>query len=104
MAFQVNTGQIPSAGPIRFDRYIFNRQIDRNIINYDTALDVCISRLRPDARAIGAGYGFSIKLIFVSAINEQMLIIQVIFHACQSHQLHLSYENADFRKLCLLSQ
>ena len=23
--------------------------------------------------------------------------------ACQSHQLHLSYENADFRKLCLLS-
>ena len=85
------------------DRYIFNRQIDRNIINCDTALDVCICKLWSVGRAIAAGYGFSIQLILVSAINEQRLIIQVMLLACQSHQLHLSYENADFRKLCLLS-
>ena len=58
--------------------------------------------MRPGARAISAGYGFSVKLIYITAINGQRLI-QVILLACQSHQLHLSYENADFRKLCLLS-
>ena len=46
----------------------FNRQIDRNIINYDAALDVCICKLWSVGRAIAAGYGFSIQLILVSAI------------------------------------
>ena len=63
-----------------------------------------MSELRSIGRAISAGYSFSIQLILVSAINEQRLIIQVMLLACQSHQLHLPYENADFRKLCLLSQ
>ena len=85
------------------DRYIFNRQIDRNIINCDTALDV-LRIIRPRGRAIGTGYGYSIKLIYITAINEQRAIIQLMLSTCQSHQLHLSYENADFRKLCLLSQ
>ena len=58
--------------------------------------------IRPGTRAIAAGYGFSIKLIYITAINGQRLI-QVILLACQSHQLHLSYENTDFRQLCLLS-
>ena len=58
---------------------------------------------RPGARAIAAGYGFSIQVISVIAVNVQIVIIQIILPACQSHQLHLSYENADFRKLCFLS-
>ena len=42
IAFQVNTSQIPSSGTgtTGLDRYTFNGQIDRNIINCDTALDV----------------------------------------------------------------
>ena len=33
-------GSYVTTGTTGFDRYIFNGQIDRNIINCDTALDV----------------------------------------------------------------